>query len=270
MKKILMAGMLSCSLLVSGLVGGHKAEASTSDLITDTALDYIGVPYVWGGTTPSGFDCSGFLNYTYDKAGISLPRTTSEIYNATQTISKSSLNEGDLVFFTTYKAGPSHAGIYLGDGKFVHAGDSGVQVASLSNPYWTKTYYGSKRVLAATTTIGWSKEDGKWYYYLSDGSKKTGWLKWNGAWYYHDQTGVMKTDWVKWGGAWYYLNADGSMKTGWLKWNNDWYYLNQGGDMKTGWVYYGGKWYYLYSSGEMAYNTTVEGYKVDSSGAWIQ
>jgi glucan-binding YG repeat protein len=268
MKKILMAGVLSCSLLVSGLIGGHKAEASTGEIISDTALDYVGVPYVWGGTTPSGFDCSGFITYTYKKAGISLPRMTSDMYSKGQAVSKSDLKEGDLVFFTTYKAGPSHVGIYLKDNKFVHAGDSGVQVSELSNPYWTKAYYGSKRVLSTMT--GWSQEDGKWYYYQGDGSKKTGWLKWNGAWYYHDQAGVMKTGWVKWNGDWYYMNGNGSMKTGWLKWNNNWYFLNQGGDMKTGWVLSGGKWYYLFSGGEMAYSTTIDGYKLDSDGAWIE
>lgn len=248
MKKILMAGILSCSLLVSGLTGGQKAEASSSDVIADTALDYVGVPYVWGGTTPSGFDCSGFINYTYNKAGISLPRTTSDMYQKGQAVSKSALKEGDLVFFTTYKAGPSHAGIYLGNGKFVHAGDSGVQVAALSNPYWTKTYYGSKRVLSTPT--GWKLEGGNWYFYKENGSKQTGWLKWNNQWYFHNQTGVMETGWVRSNGLWYFLNKDGAME--------------------TGWVYTGGKWYFLYSNGSMAYNTIIGGYQLDGSGAWIQ
>ncbi|NKE06829.1 C40 family peptidase [Mesobacillus selenatarsenatis] len=270
MKKLLMAGMLSCSLLVSGLVGGDKAEASTSGLITDTALDYVGVPYVWGGTTPSGFDCSGFITYTFNKAGITLPRSSADMYQVGSSVSKSELQPGDLVFFTTYKAGPSHVGIYLEGDQFVHAASSGVQVSSLSNSYWKGRYIGSKRVADSNVKSGWSQEDGKWFYYLSDGSKKTGWLKWNSEWYFHDINGVMKTGWVKWSGDWYYLNGSGSMKTGWLKWNNNWYYLNSGGDMKTGWVLSGGKWYYLYPGGEMAYNTTIDGYKLNSDGAWIK
>lgn len=84
------------------------AANSKASAIISTAKKYIGVPYVWGGTTPSGFDCSGFIQYVFAKHGINLPRTSAEQYNVGSSVSKANLKAGDLVFFTTYKAGPSH------------------------------------------------------------------------------------------------------------------------------------------------------------------
>lgn len=115
------------------------------DALIAEGKKYMGVPYVWGGSTPNGFDCSGFLNYVYGKAGVSIPRTVETIWNATTPVS--SPQKGHLVFFTTYKTGPSHAGIYLGDNKFLHAGSStGVTITDMNNPYWKARYLGSKKV----------------------------------------------------------------------------------------------------------------------------
>jgi glucan-binding YG repeat protein len=249
MKKLVISGLLSCSLLLSGLIGGHKTEAaSTGETVTDIALDYIGVPYVWGGSSPSGFDCSGFTSYTYKQAGVSLPRTAADQYTKGQAVSKGDLKEGDLVFFSTYKAGASHVGIYVSNNKFVHASDLGVKVSLLSENYYTKTYIGSKRI---------------------DLSNKNGWSFSAGTWSFYEQ-GVKKVGWLKDGGKWYFLGPNGGMVTGWLSWGGDWYHLKTGGSMDTGWIYTGGKWYYLYSSGVMAKNTTVEGYKVGPDGSWIK
>lgn len=109
------------------------------------ALNLIGTPYEWGGTTPNGFDCSGFIKYVFAKKGIIIPRTISEIWEYGIAVKKPGI--GDLVFFETYKPGPSHAGIYLGGGRFIHSGSSkGVTISKLSQSYWSKRYVGSKRI----------------------------------------------------------------------------------------------------------------------------
>ena len=116
--------------------------------IVQTSMQYMGVPYVFGGNTPSGFDCSGYVRYVFAQAGIYLPRMADEQYYSTTPISTPELRAGDLVFFSTYTYGPSHVGIYLGDGQFIHASSSrGVSIASLSTSYWTSTYIGARRAL---------------------------------------------------------------------------------------------------------------------------
>ncbi|WP_163537614.1 NlpC/P60 family protein [Gracilibacillus sp. YIM 98692] len=119
--------------------------SSNRQSLIGKAKFYIGVPYQWGGATPSGFDCSGYLQFVFQELNISLPRTVSDIWNATIPINSPSI--GDLVFFETYKPGPSHAGIYLGNGQFIHAGlSNGVEISQLSQDYWSKRYIGAKRV----------------------------------------------------------------------------------------------------------------------------
>jgi LysM repeat protein len=116
-----------------------------ADALITEGKKYIGVPYVWGGTTPSGFDCSGFLNYTFNSQGITIPRTVASIWTAATPVSAP--QKGDLVFFTTYEPGPSHAGIYLGDNKFLHASTSaGVTISDMNNVYWKPRYLGAKSI----------------------------------------------------------------------------------------------------------------------------
>lgn len=129
----------------SALMGSASAAA---DKIIATARKYIGVPYVWGGTTPSGFDCSGFVQYVFKAHGISLLRTTSQQYGQGKSVAKANLKTGDLVFFNTSGSGVSHVGIYIGNNQFIHASSSnGVMISSMQNSYWSARYLGARRVL---------------------------------------------------------------------------------------------------------------------------
>ena len=102
-------------------------------------------PYVFGGTSTSGFDCSGFVQHVFAMLGIGLPRTADAQYDAGKP-AVGGPRAGDLVFFDTY-GGVSHVGIYLGHGNFVHASSShGVMVSNLSDSYWASRYVGAKRI----------------------------------------------------------------------------------------------------------------------------
>ena len=112
------------------------------------AFEYVGVPYVFGGTTPWGFDCSGYTQYVFRQIGISIPRTADTQYYSYPKVSSRNLQPGDLVFFETYEPGPSHVGIYIGDGKMLQAGSStGVTVSDVFGGYWGARYIGAARVL---------------------------------------------------------------------------------------------------------------------------
>ncbi len=111
----------------------------------ETSLPLLDTPYAWAGVTPEGFDCSGFIYYVFAAAGLDMPRLdTIGMYNNSTSVDKPV--PGDLVFFeNTYRSGISHAGIYLGDGKFIHAGTKKVEIATIDGAYWKDKFTGFKR-----------------------------------------------------------------------------------------------------------------------------
>ncbi|WP_444685411.1 C40 family peptidase [Alkalicoccus luteus] len=136
------SGSSSSSSDSSSQVAG-TSDVSNADGIISTARSLTGSPYVWGGTSPSGFDCSGFIQYAFQQNGENVPRTVAGMWSAGTPVSNP--QPGDLVFFET-RTGPSHAGIYLGNNEFIHAGSStGVTISNMStNPYWSSTYIGAR------------------------------------------------------------------------------------------------------------------------------
>jgi cell wall-associated NlpC family hydrolase len=126
--------------------GGSVPSQRYSGVVA-IAMQYLGVPYVWGGASPSGFDCSGFVMYVYAQVGISLPHYTVAQWSYPNSVSvpRADLEPGDLVFF----AGLGHVGIYVGNGQFIHAPHTGdvVRIDSLSEGWYAAEYDGAKRIL---------------------------------------------------------------------------------------------------------------------------
>lgn len=132
--------------------GTASAATGTRQQIVDYAAKFLGCKYVYGGNTPSGFDCSGYVKYVFKHFGVELTRTSANQYANSVKIKKSELQIGDLVFFSQ-TAGSSkvgHVGIYVGGGQFIHAAapGKGVRYDSLSSDYYSSHYIGSGRVLS--------------------------------------------------------------------------------------------------------------------------
>jgi peptidoglycan DL-endopeptidase CwlO len=126
-----------------GSSGSSAPPPATHSSVVSIALQYLGVPYVWGGASPSGFDCSGLTMYAYAKVGVYLPHNAAMQYGMGTPVSRSQLAPGDLVFFN----GLSHVGMYIGGGRFVHAPHTGdvVKISSLSEYWYAATYVGARR-----------------------------------------------------------------------------------------------------------------------------
>ena len=134
-----------------------QAVTDTASGLVTTAFGFLGVPYKFGGTnTETGIDCSALVMLIYKESlGMVLPRTAAEQAKASQSIDEKDLKPGDLVFYNTMKRTFSHVGIYIGDGKFIHAPRTGaiVRVEEMDQTYWKKRFDGARRVIAQTPSI---------------------------------------------------------------------------------------------------------------------
>ena len=125
-----------------------SARPEAARAAAGAALKMVGRPYRYGGASPAGFDCSGLVQYSYRQAGLVLPRSTEDQLRASTRIRTSAIRRGDLLFFDEEGKKKSHVGIYLGDGRFVHAPSSGkhVRTDSLDAPYWKKHLAEARRI----------------------------------------------------------------------------------------------------------------------------
>ncbi|NCC67773.1 MAG: CHAP domain-containing protein [Clostridia bacterium] len=136
--------------LNGGVSGITQSAASMGDTIVATAKKYLGTPYVWGGTSTSGFDCSGLVYYVYKENGYTINRTAATIYNNGVAVDREDLQAGDVICFSNSSgSGIGHVGIYIGDGQFIHSSSSDgcVIISSLSTSYYNNHYVAARRIV---------------------------------------------------------------------------------------------------------------------------
>jgi cell wall-associated NlpC family hydrolase len=146
--------------LIAGGLASFTAETRgqvpRADVVVQ-ALALLDIPYRYGGSSPSGFDCSGLVRYVFKvAAGLELPRRTEDMSRVGQSIGPLELQPGDLVFFNTFRRAYSHVAIYVGDGRFLHAPAMGgrVRIEALDDRYWKQRYDGARRLLARSGERG--------------------------------------------------------------------------------------------------------------------
>ena len=124
-----------------------SADHETASQAAEIAQKMVGKPYRYGGNTPNGFDCSGLVHYSYTTVGVAVPRTTRSQLRAGLPVTTKTMRVGDLVFFDQEGKKMSHVGIYIGNGRFVHAPSSGkrVRIDSLNKDYWQEHFVAARR-----------------------------------------------------------------------------------------------------------------------------
>lgn len=124
------------------------SSSSIGEQIVEFAKQFLGTPYVWAGSSPSGFDCSGFVSYVFKNFGYSVNRTAAAMYTDGVEVDKSELQVGDAVFFASSSESIGHVGIYIGDGQFIHSssGCGYVTISGLDESYYTRMYVGARRI----------------------------------------------------------------------------------------------------------------------------
>lgn len=141
-------GYIYSDFLTLKYSGTDADSVSDGQQIVDTAMKYLGISYVYGGTSASGFDCSGLVYYTYKECGYSTNRTAASLYQDGTAVSRDDLQPGDVICFAT-NGYIHHTGIYIGDGQFIHAssGAGKVVITDLSTSYYSSHYYGARRIV---------------------------------------------------------------------------------------------------------------------------
>lgn len=126
-----------------------QQKTNVADTLLKKAKTFIGTPYRFGGNTPSGFDCSGFMQYVFKNVGVSLPRNSRDMATVGNHVRRDALQIGDMVFFAHNGTTISHVGMYVGEDRFIHAPSSGksVEITNLNSNYWKSRYITARRVL---------------------------------------------------------------------------------------------------------------------------
>ncbi len=156
MTRYLVAAGLAVTAMLAGCASSPQLPEQTTIRASDEAAskaivyarEMLGKPYKYGGDTPAGFDCSGLVKYSYGRAGISMPRDTQSQHRMSVLVSTHGLREGDLLFFDQEGKKKSHVGIYIGNGRFIHAPSSGgkVRIDSMNAEFWKKHFVEARRV----------------------------------------------------------------------------------------------------------------------------
>jgi murein DD-endopeptidase len=135
------------TLVACGHAPVENSSESAGNRVANIALAMVGKPYHYGGNTPAGFDCSGLVQYSYGRSGVTLPHGTNELRRVTRPVARGKLRRGDLLFFTQEGRKSSHVAIYIGNNRFVHAPSSGkkVYVAGFDDSYWQRHFTEARR-----------------------------------------------------------------------------------------------------------------------------